>query len=66
MRPRGGRGSRKLSDLMIDAKIARGTRASLPVLTAADGEVLYVPGLRPAERGRPSAATRRLLSVTFQ
>jgi tRNA(Ile)-lysidine synthase len=65
MRPRGGRGSRKLSDLMIDAKIARGARAGLPVLAAADGVVLFVPGLRPAEAGRPTPATRRLLSVRF-
>jgi tRNA(Ile)-lysidine synthetase-like protein len=65
MRPRGGRGSRKLSDLMIDAKIARRARAGLPVLAAADGEVLYVPGLRPAEAGRPTASTRRLIHVRF-
>jgi tRNA(Ile)-lysidine synthase len=65
MRPRGGRGSRKLSDLMIDAKIARGSRAGLPVLTTARNEVLFVPGLRPAETGRPTPRTRRLLRVGF-
>ena len=65
MRPRGGRGSRKLSDLMIDAKIARGARAALPVVTSARGELLFVPGLRPAEIARPTAAhpTRRAASV---
>jgi tRNA(Ile)-lysidine synthase len=66
MRPRGGRGSRKLSDLMIDAKIARGARAALPVLTTADDVVLFVPGLRVAEAGRPVAATRRRLKVVFE
>ncbi|HZL17608.1 MAG TPA: tRNA lysidine(34) synthetase TilS [Polyangia bacterium] len=65
MRPRGGRGSRKLSDLMIDAKIARGSRAGLPVVTTARNEVLFVPGLRPAEMGRPTPGTRRLLRVGF-
>jgi tRNA(Ile)-lysidine synthase len=64
MRPRGGRGSRKLSDLLIDAKIARGARDALPVLTTADDVVLYVPGLRPAERGRPTASTTRLIRLT--
>lgn len=63
MRPRGGRGSRKVSDLLIDAKIARAERPSLPVLTAADGTILYVPGLRPSEVGRPGAATRRWFFV---
>jgi tRNA(Ile)-lysidine synthase len=65
MFPRGGRGSRKLSDLMIDAKIARGSRADLPVVTTARNEVLFVPGLRPAEIGRPTPRTRRLLRVGF-
>jgi tRNA(Ile)-lysidine synthetase-like protein len=65
MRPRGGAGSRKLSDLMIDAKIARRARAALPVVTAADGGLLWVPGLRPAETARPSEMTRRLLRIAF-
>ncbi len=56
MRPRGGRGSRKLSDLMIDAKIARpaARRAAGPHLGGR--HLLFVPGLRPAEqaaRARP-------------
>jgi len=65
MRPRGGTGSRKISDLMIDAKIARHSRALLPVVTSADGALLWVPGLRPAEVARPSPATQRFLSFTF-
>jgi tRNA(Ile)-lysidine synthetase-like protein len=63
MRPRGGRGSRKLSDLLIDAKVARPLRRLLPVLTTVDDVILFVPGLRPAELARPRAATRRWLSV---
>jgi tRNA(Ile)-lysidine synthetase-like protein len=66
MRPRGGRGSRKLSDLMIDAKIARPVRGALPVVTGADDVVLFVPGLRPAEAGRPSTTTRRFIKVCFR
>ncbi len=65
MRPRGGRGSRKLSDLMIDAKIARGARAALPVVVSALGELLFVPGLRPAETARPTARTRRVVCLHF-
>jgi len=65
MHPRGGPGSRKLSDLMIDAKIERRRRARLPVVTSADGALLWVPGLRPAEAARPSPETRRLLCFTF-
>jgi tRNA(Ile)-lysidine synthase len=64
MRPRGGRGSRKLADLLIDAKVPRAARDALPVLTTAEGVVLFVPGLRPAEEGRPSPGTTKLLHVT--
>ncbi len=65
MRPRGGLGSRKLADIMIDAKIDRRRRARLPVVTTGDGALLWVPGLRPAEVARPSRETRRLLCFTF-
>jgi tRNA(Ile)-lysidine synthetase-like protein len=65
MRPRGGRGSRKLSDLMIDARIARGMRAALPIVTSASGELLFVPGLRPAETARPTARSRRIVTMDF-
>ena len=66
MRPRGGRGGRKLSHLMIDAKIARPLRDALPVVTSADDVVLFVPGLRPAEAGRPSTTTRRRVTISFE
>jgi tRNA(Ile)-lysidine synthase len=64
MRPRGGRGSRKLSDLLIDAKVPRTRRPGLSVLEAADGTILFVPGLRPSEAGRPDPTiTRRWIQV---
>jgi tRNA(Ile)-lysidine synthase len=65
MRPRGGSGSRKLSDLMIDARIARATRATLPIVTSARGELLFVPGLRPAETARPTSRSRRIVVIGF-
>ena len=63
MAPRGGRGTRKLSDLLIDAKIPRQERASLPVLCDASGAILCVPGLRPSEIGRPSGETLEWIEV---
>jgi tRNA(Ile)-lysidine synthase len=65
MRPRGGRGSRKLSDLMIDAKLPRRGRDALPVVATADEQVLFAPGLRPAELARATASTRRRLHIAF-
>jgi tRNA(Ile)-lysidine synthase len=63
MRPRGGRGSRKLADLLVDAKIPRGVRGGLPVLVTAAGTILYVPGLRPADDARPPPGARQWLEV---
>jgi len=63
MQLRGGRGSRKLSDLLIDAKIARDSRAMLPVVTDADGEVLFVPGVRPSRIAAPSPTTRQWIAL---
>ena len=63
MAPRGGRGTRKLSDLLIDAKIPKQERAALPVLCDASGAILCVPGLRPSETGRPDAGTLEWIEV---
>ena len=63
MAPRGGRGRRKLSDLLIDAKIGREARTALPLLCDAAGTILFVPGLRPSECGRPGADTRQWFEV---
>jgi tRNA(Ile)-lysidine synthase len=65
MRPRGGRGSRKLADLLIDAKVPRAARDSLPVLATSDDVVLYVPGLRPAADANPTSTTKRHLAVAL-
>jgi tRNA(Ile)-lysidine synthase len=63
MAPRGGRGSRKLSDLLIDGKIPRQERAALHVLCDATGVILHVPGLRPAQLGRPDETTREWIEI---
>ena len=37
-------GTRKLQDLMVDAKIPRSERAAMPLVVAADGRILWVIG----------------------
>jgi tRNA(Ile)-lysidine synthase len=48
-------GTRKLQDLLVDAKIPRSERATMPLVVDADGRILWVighPGMRvPAARG---------------
>jgi tRNA(Ile)-lysidine synthase len=47
-------GTRKVQDLMVDAKIPRSERARVPIVVAADGQILWVVGhpvARVAARG---------------
>jgi tRNA(Ile)-lysidine synthase len=46
-------GTRKVQDLMVDAKIPRSERAIVPLVVAADGQVLWVIGY---SRTRAAAA----------
>lgn len=65
MRPRGGRGGKRLARLLIDAKVPAPDRERLPVVVGADGALLFVPGLRPSEVGRPDEATVHWLGLAF-
>jgi len=61
-RPLGLRGTAKLHDLLIDRKVPREVRDSLPVVLDDKG-IVWVPGLRVDERTRISPRTRRALRV---
>jgi len=63
MRPRGGVGRRKLQDIFVDAKIPKPERHQLPVFVDSDGDILWVPGLRPAEKAKPSARTGQIVRL---
>jgi tRNA(Ile)-lysidine synthetase-like protein len=61
-RPAGGRGSRRLQDMLVDAKIPRALRGAWPVVCAGEA-IVWVPGLRPAAEFAASAATQRILQL---
>ncbi len=44
--PEGLDGRKKVQDLLVDAKIPREDRDSIPILTTADGRIVWVLGLR--------------------
>jgi tRNA(Ile)-lysidine synthase len=44
MRPRGGRGTRKLQDIFVDARVPREARDTWP-LVFAGGKLAWVPGV---------------------
>jgi tRNA(Ile)-lysidine synthase len=57
IKPLGGVGRKKVQDLLVDAKVPRSARDRVPVVADADGQVLWVVGVAPAEcrGGSPEA-----------
>jgi len=62
--PLGSPGSAKLSDLLINRKIPAERREALPVVLSS-GEILWVPGLPPAESARLAGPTKGALRLTW-
>jgi tRNA(Ile)-lysidine synthase len=59
-RPLGLAADKKLKELFIEAKIPAGRRSRVPLICDRDG-IVWAAGLRPAERCRVHAGTKRLL-----
>lgn len=65
MRPLGMEGSRKLSDLLVDAKVPRRDRGNTPVVR--NGEcIVWLAGVRMSEEYRVTPTTRRAVRITWQ
>jgi tRNA(Ile)-lysidine synthase len=58
-------GTRKLQDVLVDAKVPRETRALLPVL-AAGPEILWVPGLARGAGAPVGPTTTRVVEAVFE
>lgn len=57
--------SKKLSDLLNEAKVPAADRAKVPIVrTSPRGEVVWVVGIRPDERMRCTPASKLLLELT--
>lgn len=61
-RPRGLDGSAKVQDLMVDRKIPRRLRDSVPVVADASG-IVWIPGFRVDDRIRITERTRTALRI---
>lgn len=61
----GGRGSRRLQDLFVDAKIARVLRDAWP-LVATTREIAWVPGVRPLVPYRATPESKRLIHLSIE
>jgi tRNA(Ile)-lysidine synthase len=64
-RPLGLGADKKLKELFIEAKVPAGLRSGVPLVCDRDG-IAWVAGLRPAERCRVHAGTRRLLVLEHE
>ena len=62
--PLGSPGSAKLSDLLINRKIPANRREALPVVLRG-GEILWVPGLPPADVARLDGPAKGALRLTW-
>jgi len=64
MRPLGMQGSRKLSDLLIDAKVPRRKRALIPVVR--DGErIIWLAGIRLSDEYRVTESTSAFVRLVW-
>jgi len=61
-RPFGLKGTKKLSDFFIDNKVPRHLRERIPLLVEGE-DILWVVGLRRAEKARITQDTKRILEV---
>ncbi len=60
--PFGMKGTKKLSDIMIDAKIPLRSRGAIPVFEDRGG-IIWVPDLVTAERTRITGASRKITAI---
>ncbi len=58
--------SKKLSDLLNEAKVPAADRAKVPIVrTSPRGQVVWVAGIRPDERARCLPSSKLLLELSF-
>lgn len=63
LRPFGGKGTKKVKDLLIDARIPVQVRDVLPLVCDEEG-ILWIPGVRRSDRAALSDATQMVLRLT--
>jgi tRNA(Ile)-lysidine synthase len=63
--PLGAAQATKLQDQFVNRRIPRELRQRLPVVCAADGAILWVPGLPPAHNARLVEGTMVALQLTY-
>jgi tRNA(Ile)-lysidine synthase len=65
MRPLGLPALKRVQDILVDARIPRHLRDSLPIVSDAE-EIVWIPGVTVADRKRVTTATRRQLHLEME
>ncbi len=63
--PLGMRGTKKVKDLFIDEKVPLAERATIPLVTTGDEEIIWVLGLRISDKYKVTARTKRILKLSI-
>ena len=64
--PLGLGGSKKIKDVLIEAKVAREEREAVPVVVDGSGRIVWLAGWRLDDRFRVTEETKRLLHLTLR
>jgi len=65
MRPLGLPALKRVQDILVDARVPRHLRDSLPIVSDAE-EIVWIPGVTVADRKRVTTATRRQLHLEME
>jgi tRNA(Ile)-lysidine synthase len=66
LQPLGLSGRKKVQDLFVDRKVPRDARHSVPIVTAADGRIVWVAGLALGDAFRVTPATKSVVVLSFE
>lgn len=64
-RPIGAPGNKKVKNWMIDRKIDPALRNSIPLILNCVGEIIWIPGLPPAESHRIDGGEKMVIHLTY-
>jgi len=65
-RPIGAPGKKKVKSWMIDRKLDPAQRDSIPLIMNSAGEIIWIPGLPPAESHRVQGSEKMVIHLTYE
>ena len=66
LQPLGAPGRRKVQDVLVDRKVPRDHRGTVPIVTTETGEIVWLAGHVLADRFRVTPLTRSVVVLTLR